>query len=60
MFWGLPDPHPDLLVTSTDRIHLPQVRIRIIPFSHKSVERTEMMVAKQNFNAKIFLLKIKL
>jgi hypothetical protein len=28
------------------------------PFSHKSVDRTEIMVTKQNFNTKIFLLKI--
>ncbi len=29
-----------------------------IPFLIKSVERTEKMVAKSNFNTKIFLLKI--
>jgi hypothetical protein len=37
MFLGLSDPYPDRLVTS---------RIRILPFSHISVERTEIMVAK--------------
>jgi hypothetical protein len=28
------------------------VRIRILPFSHKGVERTEIMLAKKNFNTK--------
>jgi|688.fasta_scaffold829081_1 hypothetical protein len=47
MFLDLPDPHPDPLVTSTDsmRIRL-QNRLRIHPFSDKSVEQTEIMVAK--------------
>jgi len=29
-----------------------------LAFSHKSIEQTEIMVAKYNFNSKIFLLKI--
>jgi hypothetical protein len=28
------------------------IRIRILPFSHRCVERTEIMPAKQNFNTK--------
>jgi hypothetical protein len=35
-----------------------RLRIRILLFSHKSVARTEIMLAKYNFNAK-FLQKIK-
>jgi hypothetical protein len=31
---------------------------RILPFSHKSVERTEIMVVKTIFNRRLFLLKI--
>jgi hypothetical protein len=38
VFFYLPDPHPDPLVTSMDRI---------LPFSNKSVTRTEIMVAKK-------------
>jgi hypothetical protein len=30
-----------------------QARIRILPFSHKGVERTEIMLAKLNFNTKV-------
>jgi hypothetical protein len=41
MFLGLPDPHPDLLVTSTDLDPAPDPSL-----SHKSVERTEIIVAK--------------
>jgi hypothetical protein len=42
MFLGLPDPHPDLLVTNMD----PDAdRLQILPFSHNRVERTEIMVA---------------
>ncbi len=51
MFLGLPDPHPDPVVTV-------RIRIQIIPFSHKSVQRNEIMVANQNCNTKTFLLKI--
>jgi hypothetical protein len=42
-------------VTSTD-IRLRR-QLRILSFSHKNVKRTERMVAKSNFNTKIFLLK---
>jgi hypothetical protein len=42
MFLGLPDPDPDPLVRGTD----PGSLIRILPFSHKGVERTEIMLAK--------------
>jgi hypothetical protein len=45
MFLGLLDPHPDPLVTSTAPALDP---------SYKSDERFEIMVAKLNFNAKIF------
>ncbi len=41
MFWGLPDPHTHPLVTSTD----PDPDT-VLPFSHKSAEQTELMVAK--------------
>ncbi len=50
MFLGLPDPHPDPLVTGTD----PDPD-RILPFSHKSVEQTEIIVVKIKLNTKIFL-----
>ncbi len=50
MFLGLPDPDPDPLVKDTDSDPL--------LFSHKCVERTEIMLAKQNFYAK-FQQKIK-
>jgi hypothetical protein len=47
IFLGLPDPHPDPLVMSTDP-----------PFSHKSVERTEKglrsKILIQKFSCKIF------
>jgi hypothetical protein len=52
MFLGLSDPGPDPLVSG----EVP-VRIRILPFSHKCVERTEIMVVKtiltQNFSKKL-------
>jgi hypothetical protein len=41
MFLGLPDPDPDPLVEVWTRI-----RILILLFSHKGVERTEIMLAK--------------
>jgi hypothetical protein len=41
MFLGLQDLDPDPLVRGTVRI-----RIRILPFSHRGVERTEIMLAK--------------
>jgi uncharacterized lipoprotein YddW (UPF0748 family) len=40
------------------RIRMSEVQIRIQPFSRKSVERTEILLAKLNFNTKFFLLKI--
>jgi hypothetical protein len=46
-FWAYPDP----LVTL-------RIRIRILPFSNKGVEWTEIMVEKFNFNTKIVFLKI--
>jgi hypothetical protein len=49
MFLGLQDPDPDPLFREW---------IRILPFSHKSVERTEIMNAKKDFNRKV-LQKIK-
>jgi hypothetical protein len=46
MFFGLPDPDPDPLVTGTD----PDPESRSFPgsffFSHKFVERTEIVLAK--------------
>jgi hypothetical protein len=45
MFLGLPDPDPDPLVRGAD----PDPDRSL---SHKYVERTEIMPAKQNFNAK--------
>ncbi len=39
--FGLLDPDPDPLV---------RIRLRILPFSHKCVERTEIMPAKLNCN----------
>jgi hypothetical protein len=41
MFLGLPDPGPLVRVQIGLRI-----RLRILPFSHKCVERTEIMLAK--------------
>jgi hypothetical protein len=55
-FLGLPDP----LVRSTDPdplVRASEVRIRILPFSHKGVERTEIMLVKENFNTKFIFLK---
>jgi hypothetical protein len=54
MFWGLTDPHPDPLVTSTDPDPAPDPS-----FPNKSVKRTERMVANFNFNTTSFLLKIR-
>jgi hypothetical protein len=51
MFFGLPDPNP--LVRGT--LALIRIRIRLLPFSHKGVERTEIMLAKSNFNTKFIL-----
>jgi hypothetical protein len=52
MFLGLPDPHSDPLVTSTDPDPAPDPSL-----SHKCIERTDII--KLNFNTKIFLHKIK-
>jgi hypothetical protein len=41
MFLYLTDPDPKSGLRGTDRI-------RILPFSHKGVERTEIMLAKEN------------
>ncbi len=49
---GLPDPDPDPIV---------RARIRILPFSHKYLERTEIMLDKIEFHkilAKNEILKI--
>ncbi len=43
MFLGLPAPDPDLLVRGMDPDPAP---LRILPFSHKGVEWTEIMLAK--------------
>jgi hypothetical protein len=43
MFLGLPDP---------DLYSKVWIWIRILPFSHKGVERTEIMLAKKNSNTK--------
>jgi hypothetical protein len=43
--FGPPGPDPDPLVRGT-------VRIRILPFSHKRIERTDIMPAKYHFNTK--------
>jgi hypothetical protein len=45
MFLGLPDPDPLVRGTDLDRIWL-----RILSFSHKSVKRTEIMLAKKNLS----------
>jgi hypothetical protein len=45
LFLGLPDPHPGYVKTQV-RIRM-RIRLRILLFSHKSVERTEIMV--ENF-----------
>jgi hypothetical protein len=45
MFLGPPD--PDLLVRGVDPDLAPD-----LSFSYKGVERTEIMLAKQNFNTK--------
>jgi hypothetical protein len=50
MFLGLQDPDPLVRDRDPDRI---------LPFSHKGVERTEIMLAKQNFYTKCYQ-KIKL
>jgi hypothetical protein len=42
MFLALPDPDPLVI----------EVWIRILPFSHKSVEQTEIMLARLNSNTK--------
>jgi hypothetical protein len=57
MFFGIPDPHQDPLVTSTD----PEADPAPDPsFSDKSVEQTEIMVAKyKNFLPKNLILIIK-
>jgi hypothetical protein len=45
MFLGLPDPDP--LVRGTDPDLAPdRIRLRILPFSHRCVEMTEIMPAK--------------
>ncbi len=57
---GDPDPDPHVFGppgsacfwASWIRIHKSQVRIRLFPFAHKGVERTEIMPAKLNFNTK--------
>jgi hypothetical protein len=53
MFLDLPDPYPGPLVTSTDPDADPASNPFLF-FSHKGVERTEIMVAK-NFENKNFL-----
>jgi hypothetical protein len=30
-----------------------QIRLRVFPFSHKDVKRTEIVLAKYNFNTKL-------
>ncbi len=47
-------PPPDPLVRGTDPDQAPRLRlrIRILSFSHESVQRTEIMLEKQNFNTK--------
>jgi hypothetical protein len=45
MFLGLPDPDPLVRGTDPDPAADPD-RLRILPFSHKYVERTEIMPAK--------------
>jgi hypothetical protein len=47
-YFGPPDPHPDPLFTSTGvRIRTQiRLRVRILTFSHKRVQRTEIMIAK--------------
>jgi hypothetical protein len=45
---GDPDPHVFGPPGSVSQ----EVRSRILPFSHKGVERTEIMLAKSNFNSK--------
>jgi hypothetical protein len=40
------DPDPDIFCTFQTLIHWSEVRIRILPFYHKGVDRTEIMLAK--------------
>jgi hypothetical protein len=51
-----PEPDPDPQDPHFLGLHLSEVRIRIqpriLPFSHRCVERTEIMPAKLNFNTK--------
>jgi hypothetical protein len=47
MFLGLPDPDPDPLVRGADPDPAPDPSL-----SHKCVERSEVMAAKQHFNTK--------
>jgi hypothetical protein len=49
MFLGLPDPDPLVIGTDPD---LTPALYGTFPFSHKCVERTEIMLAKENFNTK--------
>jgi hypothetical protein len=49
MFLGLQDPDPLSEV---------RIRIRILPFSHKDVERTEIMLAKCRILTHIFSKKL--
>jgi hypothetical protein len=46
MFLGLPDPDP--LVRALEV----WIELRILLFSHKGVEQTEIMLEKLNFNTK--------
>jgi hypothetical protein len=46
MFWGLPDPHPDQLVTSTDLAPAPAPDPSC---PNKSVKRTEINGCKIKF-----------
>jgi hypothetical protein len=49
MFLGFQDPDP--LVRGMARIQL-RIRLRVLPFSHKGVEWTEIMLAKLDFKTK--------
>ncbi len=45
LFLGLPDPDPHVFGPPGSGF-VSQIRIRLLPFSHKGVERTEIMLAK--------------
>jgi hypothetical protein len=50
MFLGLPDLDLDRLVRGTESYPNQDLAPPPLPFSHKYVERSEIMVAKSNFN----------